>query len=588
MEHRAIKDSLLEDKSDFHRVDIKSMFFGAKHYAFVYEDYKDIRLVGNPPEDIGKFGGDTDNWMWPRHTGDFSLLRIYANEENEPAEYSEDNVPYEPKRNLKVSLEGVRKGDYTMIMGYPGRTNRYLTSYDIEQRYKITNPARIELRDTRLDIWKSYMDKSKKIRLQYASKYAQISNYYKYFKGQNRGFRRKNTVEKRKKFEDKFVDWVQEKEERKEKYGGLLEDFEKIYEDVKPYRKPVTYFGECLLAPELFSFMYQHSSFLSKLKGYNVKKADDDKKEEMKKAIAEFKKKELDKLFKDYQPKVDEEVTAAMLKKYYNDLEPRFRPKYFETLVEEEYEKDFEKLAADMFAETPFRSREAMKEFLEKPGFLQKPRGKKLKQDMAYKLFSEMYNHLLSAVRTPFSTFRTEKTKLSRKWVKGLKAMYPDSSFYPNANSTMRLTYGKVKGLQPRDAVEYRYYTTLAGVIQKHNPNDKEFHVPDKLIRLYDNKDFGRYARNDGQMPVCFVHKTDITGGNSGSPVMNQRGELIGLAFDGNWESMTSDIVVQPSVTRTISVDIRYVLFIIDKFARADRIMNELDIVDKSRASRDR
>jgi hypothetical protein len=305
----------------------------------------------------------------------------------------------------------------------------------------------------------------------------------------------------------------------------------------------------------------------------------------MRQKIDSFMNKELKKLYKDYHVPIDRDITAAMLRHYYQDLDAQFRPKYFEELVNE-YDKDFDKLAADLFKETPFTSRKKMEEFIEKPGFLQKSRGKKLKEDRAYKLFNELYTHLLSEIRSPFSTFRTKKRGLSRKWVKGQMAMFPDSNFYPNANSTMRLTYGKVKGLQPRDAVEYRYYTTLEGVMQKHNPNDKEFHVPDKLMRLYENKNFGRYARQDGQMPVCFVHKTDITGGNSGSPVMNAEGELVGIAFDGNWESMTSDIVVQPKVTRTISVDARYVLFVIDKFAGADRIIEELDIVDKSRASR--
>lgn len=554
-----------------YRVDLETMFFGAEHYVFVYKVYRDVRLVGAPPEAIGKFGGDTDNWMWPRHTGDFSLLRVYANADNEPADYSPDNVPYQPKRHLKVANRPLEEGDFAMIMGYPGRTNRYLTSYDIEQRQLITNPARVELRRKRLDIMDSYMQNDPDIRLKLASKYAQIANYWKYFKGQIRGLRQLETVKTTQQFEQEFRDWVNENEERRETYEGIFDEFQATYEQVEPYQIPYVYLLENVLGTEAMLYSFRYTSLMTMLEDYDEKDASEEERAAVEQMLKQMEG-GVEEHFKNYVYEVDRDIFIAMMRMYHENVPTEYQPELFQDLVRK-YRSDFEKMARKIFDKSIFVSQAEMRLFFEKPKY------KTLKKDPLLELTNAFLNTYRQNVAPPRQMHALETKRLSRLYVQGMREMFPDSTFYPDANSTMRLTYGTVKPYRPADAVFYDWFTTSEGIEAKYNPKDPEFNAPEKLMDLIDARAFGDYANPDGTMPVCFITTNDITGGNSGSPVMGAEGELIGLAFDGNWEDMTGDLVFTAPLKRTICVDIRYVLFVIDRFAGAGHLVKEMDLV---------
>ncbi|HSO86108.1 MAG TPA: S46 family peptidase [Draconibacterium sp.] len=543
---------------------VRSFLSSNQYFLFVVETFKDIRLVGAPPQALGKFGGDTDNWMWPRHTNDFSMFRVYCGPDGKPAAYSEDNIPYQPKHFLPISLKGVEKEDFAMVMGYPGRTNRYETSFGIKSIMNVTNEVRIEVREKLLDIWGEYMSTSQKARIQYSDKYFKSSNYYKNSIGQNKGLTNLKVIDKKQAIEKEFTDWVNTDKNRIEKYGKALSMIEESYKNVEADRARA-YLREALLSgPEIFMFANRAQSLLELL----------DKPEENKgkiERITSSMKKSMDDYFKDYDADTDQKVVAALLKLYADKNAPQYHPAFFAN-VQKKYKGDFSKYAEKLFKNTVFDSKEELTTFLNNPSL------KALKKDMAVSSASDIF-----AKYREISEAAGESQKMKsvgeRLFLAGLMEMQPDKVFYPDANSTMRLTYGQVLDYEPRDGVIYNYYTTTDGYLEKEIPGDPEFDVPVRMKQLLIDKDFRKYADKDGSMHACFITNNDITGGNSGSPVMNGKGELIGIAFDGNWEAMSGDIAFEPELQRCINVDIRFVLWVIDVYAGATHLIDEMQIV---------
>jgi hypothetical protein len=562
---KAIQDEATKDNG--YQARVASFFNGNEFYLFVYEVFRDVRLVGAPPSSIGKFGADTDNWMWPRHTGDFALFRVYANAEGKPAEFSTDNVPLKPKHHLPVSIDGYEKGDFAMIMGYPGGTDRYLTSYGVNLAINLSNPTIVKIREKKLAIMRQDMDADREVGIKYASKYAGISNYWKYFIGQTRGLKRLKVYEDKQKIEADFTSWVNADSERKAKYGNVLSDIENAYKVMTDFTLQRWYFIESVVrGGEIMTLAQSFSGLAAELK---AEKPDAAKIARMQDNL----RKAADRHFKNYNQPTDVKLLTAMLQMYYENVPVDQQPVSFRKLVAKN-KGDFNKIAQTIFTKSVFASPDKVEAFLKKPS------SKVIEKDPAYSLvsaFLEQYRENQKNLETPGETL----ARSNRLFVAGLREMQPDRKFYPDANSTMRVTYGKILDYYPADAVHYNYVTTMKGIMEKEDPDNWEFVVPARLKELYANKDFGPYAMENGEMPVAFLSTTDITGGNSGSPVLNGKGELIGLAFDGNWEAMSGDIAFEPELQRTISVDIRYVLFIIDKYAGAKNIINELSIVPK-------
>ncbi len=560
-----ISKKLETEASDNKRYDVvvRGFFSGNEYYLFVYETFKDVRLVGTPPNSIGKFGGDTDNWMWPRHTGDFSVFRVYSGPDGKPAPYSKDNIPMKPKHFLPVSIKGVQKDDYAMILGYPGSTSRYLTSWGVKLALEETNPAVVKIRTEKLALLKQDMDASDAVRIKYSSKYAGIANYWKYFIGQSKGLKRLNVYNDKKDLENRFSTWVSGNPQRKEKYGQAFDDISAAYAEMTKYAKVRTYFNECLVrGAEVVGFARSFEGILADLK---AEKQDPEK---IKADVAKLRDRAAS-FFKDYNEATDKKLMASMYSLFVKDISPEFYP----TVIAEvngKYKGNFAKYAEDIYK----------KSFLACPvsteNWLKEPNAKKLEKDPIFKLMLSIMakaNNVSDLLNAP----QNQLNRGSRAFIAGLREMQPDKKFYPDANSTMRLTYGKVLDYYPADAVHYDFKTTLQGIMEKEDPSSDEFIVPDKLKQLYAAKDFGPYGEN-GELITCFLTDNDITGGNSGSPVINANGELIGLAFDGNWEAMSGDIIFEPALQRTIVVDARYVLFVIDKFAGAKNLINELTI----------
>jgi hypothetical protein len=554
-----------EAKGDTHyETYVRSFFNSNKYYLFVVETFKDIRLVGAPPQALGKFGGDTDNWMWPRHTNDFSMFRVYSGPDGKPATYSKYNIPYQPKHFLPISLKGVEEGDFAMIMGYPGRTNRYKTSFGVENTMEVTNTVREEVREKLLEVWGDYMSTSQKARIQYASKYARSSNYYKYSIGQNNGLNNLKVVNKKKAIEDNFTNWVNANDARKEKYGQALNYIEESYKQVED-DKAKAYISEALRrGPEIFMFAYRAKPLLELLEDPIENK---DKIERITASI----KKSMISFFKDYNATTDQRVVGTLLKVYADKNAAAFYPDFF-TEVNKKYKGNFSKYAEKMFQKSIFDNQEKLTVFLNDPSL------KVLKKDMAFQAAIDIfkkYREISEVVSEGQKNLATGQ----RLFVAGLMEMEKDKTFYPDANSTMRLTYGKVLNYQPRDGVTYNHYTTVDGYLEKEIPGDSEFDVPARMKELLVAKDYGQYADKDGELHACFITNNDITGGNSGSPVINGNGELIGIAFDGNWEAMSGDIAFEPDLQRCINVDIRFVLWVIDVYAGATNLIDEMEII---------
>lgn len=543
---------------------VRSFFNSNKYYLFVVETFKDIRLVGAPPQALGKFGGDTDNWMWPRHTNDFSMFRVYCGPDGKPAEYAKDNIPYQPKHFLPVSLKGVDKGDFAMIMGYPGRTNRYETSYGVKNTMEVTNEVRIEVREKLLDIWSEYMSTSQKARIQYASKHARSSNYYKYSIGQNKGLTNLNVIGKKQEIEKEFTTWVNADKSRSEKYGKALSMIESSYNNVES-DKARAYMQEALMrGPEIFMFANRAQSLLELLEKPDENKEKIDR-------IADSMKKRMDDYFKDYDAATDQKVVGTLLKLYADKNAPQYYPDFF-IGIQKKYKGDFSKYATKLFENSIFDSKEELTAFLEKPSL------KVLKKDMALIAADDIFSKYREMTDNAGESQKM-RSEGERLFVAGLMEMQPDKVFYPDANSTMRLTYGKVDDYEPRDGVTYNYFTTTDGYLEKEIPGDDEFDVPERMKQLLIDRDYRKYADKDGSLHTCFITNNDITGGNSGSPVINGKGELIGIAFDGNWEAMSGDIAFEPELQRCINVDIRFVLWVIDVYAGATHLVDEMEIV---------
>lgn len=545
-----------------YRALVSSFYGGNYYYLLVYERYSDVRLVGAPPSSIGKYGSDSDNWEWPRHTGDFSVFRVYSGPDGKPASFSKNNIPLQPKYYLPVSIKERNEGDFAMILGYPGRTSRYFTSYGVNEQLQIVHPVRIKVRGIKQDIWMNDMKADPKVNIQYSAKYFSSSNYWKFSIGQKRGLERLNIKAQKEVVEDQFNRWVTENSERKEKYGEALNLIKSAIDGRAEYFNALSYASECLQGCEIFSMNQGVSGLVTALKSADKQKTDLAI-EQIKSNASEF--------YKNYNAATDSKSVKAMLKLYRQDVPARFQPDFYTNVIDKKFNGDIDKFVDDMFAKTIFSSEEKLNLFLSKPVL------KTIEKDPVY-LTATSYYKTAGEVSKKTYEYEDAIMKGRRIWVAALMEMEPEKVKYPDANSTMRLTYGTVKNYDPMDGVTYKYYTTLEGVMEKYKPGDYEFDLPKKLIDLYAKKEYGRYASSKGYMPVCFLTNNDITGGNSGSPIMNGDGELIGLAFDGNWESMSGDIAYEPEFQRTIAVDIRYVLWIIDIYAGAGHLVDEMSI----------
>ena len=533
-------------------VEIKPFFGGNQYFAFVSEVFSDVRLVGTPPTSIGKFGGETDNWMWPRHTGDFSVFRVYAGPDNKPADYSPENRPYKAEKYLKVSLGGYKEGDFAMIMGFPGSTQRYMTSYEIDNMLTIANPNRIFIRGERQAILKEDMAASDKVRIQYASKYAASSNYWKNSIGKSRGILKLGVKERKEEQEAAFRAWAAKNTLPGEGYIDALPKIEEAFAGMSRVDGDRQYIDEAFLRAIEIITPARMLDNRSEIK--NPARA--------KESMAGF--------YKDYNAPTDRKVAKRMLKiarEHMTDL-----PSFYTEIVDKDFGGDTDVYVDYLYDNSVFASQEKVNRLVDDFSV------EKYTSDPVVPFMRsivEKYGEL-SAARKPFVEKYNEG---SRKYIAGLMLQNPKKSWASDANFTLRLTYGRVLPYSPADGIEYNYYTTLKGVMEKENPqNPVEFTVPDKLKELYAARDYGRYANEKGELPVAFLADCDITGGNSGSPVLNARGELIGLAFDGNWEAMSGDVAFEPDLQRTISVDVRYVLFVIDKFAGAGWLLDEMDI----------
>lgn len=561
-----IKNRLIEaaEEDGKYHVVVKGFFGGNEYYRFVYEVYEDVRFVGAPPSSIGKFGGDTDNWMWPRHTGDFSIFRVYVAPDGSPAKYSEDNVPLKPKHHLPISLKGVQKDDFAMIWGYPGGTNRYMTSYGVEYNNNDFGPVLVDLLGKRLEIMKEDMDADREVKIKYASTYASLANGWKYYIGRIRGAKKLKVADKKRAIEEEFTKWVNADESRKEKYGNALADIEAGYKQMAASIGPMMYMNLGLMGLGIINYAQEFSQFEQQL---NEKKENPEAPKETAKVLMESAKGH----FKDYNAPTDQKTLAGLYQMYADDIPEDQYPEFFKEIAKK-YKGDFNAYAADIFEKSIFTSEEKVNAFLDDP------KAKKLAKDPAYVLSGQVMEAFMGSM----GNYRAAQGSLNngkRLFVAGLREMDPELVKYPDANSTMRLSYGSVLDYYPADAIHYDYVTHLSGIMDKEDPANDEFIVPDKLKELYQNKDYGRYG-TEGKLIVGFLTTNDITGGNSGSPVINGNGELIGLAFDGNWEAMSGDIAFEPALQRTICVDSRYVLFIIDKFAGATNLIDELTIVE--------
>ncbi|MGQ8868331.1 S46 family peptidase [Myroides sp. TSA_177.3] len=547
-------------------VSVKSFFQGNEYYYFVYEDYNDVRLVGTPPNSIGKFGGDTDNWEWPRHTGDFSMFRVYTDKNGNPAEYDAANVPMKPKHALPVSIAGIKEGDFSMILGYPGRTNRWMPAQGVEQNIKFAYPAWVEGSKLGMDVMKKHMANDDAVRLNYASKYAGVANYWKNRQGMIDALNQHQTVATKTAAEKEFQRWA-DKKENKEEFGNVISDINAFYNATNTKARHDNYLMTLLRTSALAATPYRLSG------GMEAYAAGDDKKrKEMREEFTAY----VNEIYDGQNEALEKEMLAKQLELYATKSEGYEIAPYV-AQIQKEYNGDFEKFADKVFEESVFANKERVLAFLDYPTTVTISRDPLLKLSVS---IMEQYR----AKSDELAKLEDKYQKAYRLFVDGVRRSNPTGKYYPDANSTLRLTYGTVKGL-PRgekvnDAKE-NWYTTLKGTVAKHIPGDEEFDVPQKLMDLYKAGNYGMYADKEGHLPVNFLTNHDITGGNSGSPVLNGKGELIGLAFDGNIEAMAGDVIYDPELQRTINVDIRYVLFIIDKFADAKHIIEEMNIVKK-------
>jgi hypothetical protein len=545
---------------------VSSFFKGNQFLQFTYQPYKDIRLVGAPPESIGKFGGDTDNWEWPRHTGDFSIFRVYMSPDGKPAEYSDQNVPYQPKYSLPVSIKGLNDGDYAMIYGYPGGTNRYETSYGVRLKTDIENPSLVALRDERLKAMHAEMIKNPEVKIKLASSYAGIANYWKFFDGETKQLLKYKVAEQKEKQEKDFETWAKGKAD----YDNLFADFKNTYEAWRPYAKGRVYLNEGILGSPLLAYASSMKSLETALNS--------GKQEEVDKVMANMKK-SYDKFQKAEDLTSDRKIVATVLRMFYTDVDPAQQPKAFYDMLKSKYgdlssDETYKKYANDVFEGSLLINKEKWHAFVVKPDTAT------LHKDPAFATAMAFVNNYNNNFNKYYTEFIAGNFALGNKYLKGILDMKKGTTMYPDANFTMRVSYGNVKSYAPRDAVKYREICTATGVREKYVPGDYEFDAPQKLLDLIDKKDYGQYIdKKANDLVVTFITTNDITGGNSGSPVINGKGELIGLAFDGNYEALSHKIAFDSEYNRTICLDVRYLLFIVDKLGGAKNIIDELQLV---------
>ena len=549
------------EKETQYKVSIKPFFLGNEYYLLLNEVYTDVRLVGCPPSNIGKFGGDTDNWVWPRHTGDFSVFRVYADKDGHPAKYSQDNVPYKPAKHLEISLKGADEGDFAFVFGYPANTNEYLPAIAVDQEANVIDPIAVDLRGKILDIYNQYQEQDKKVRIQYASKHAGLGNGWKKWMGVTEGINHFHGVQKKEAYEREFQDWALGARNRY-MYIDLLKNFKEQYQALEPYRVAQTYLTNAGMNIEVISFAGSFNRLLQVTK--------DTPQEEVDKMIASLKNITKD-FFKDYYQPIDEEVARTMLTEYLNHQPADFRPGFLNEIT------DVNAYVEKLFDKTMFVSEEKVNAYLD--GF-KASKAKKLLKDPAMKAYQSLMGFYRYEIMPKVNPINKELSRLQRVYMKGQMAMEPEKRFSPDANFTLRVTYGRVEGFKPQDGKNFRHFTTLEGIMEKENPDIYDYVVEPKLKELYRRKDYGRYADKDGTMHVAFTASVHTTGGNSGSPILNADGQLLGLNFDRCWEGTMSDLIYDPDICRNISVDIRYVLFIIDKFAGAKNLIAEMDIIE--------
>jgi len=554
----------------FHNIKIKPFFKGNKYYMIKRTTFYDIRLVGTPPASIGKFGGDTDNWMWPRHTIDFSIFRIYANADNQPAMYSADNKPYKPKNFLKISLEDLKPGDFTMVVGFPGRTSEYLTSYAVQQKQDLRDPAHVAVREISLGIMDKKMAKDPAMKLKLASKHASLANYWKFYIGESQGLKKFHAVEAKQKFEADFTRRINANPEWKQKYGNVLPQLKKLYAQLKPYAVTQDYtseiFGRNIDLPTIamIAGMLQEQS---KERGETFYKMVKDR----------YKDYLVKNVLKDFDASTDKEIFAALIDFYNKKVDSKYiSPELKAALAT----KTPAQLADELYSKSVLTSKEGIDKLFGAES--SKDFNQMLNNDTAYKLLNAQQKWTDEKLSKPVNDINEKIDALMSKYMKAQMEVYNDRPFYPDANFTMRVAYGKVAGVKPRDGVFYEPFTHLYGALEKYVPGDREFDLPKAYIKLIENKDYGRYANKNGEVVSDFLSTNHITGGNSGSPVLNARGEHIGLAFDGIWEGLMEDVYFRPEVSRSISVTDNAVLFVIDKLGHCKHIMNELTIVDHS------
>lgn len=547
-------------KGTHYQAVIKPFYYGNQYFMYVNEVFKDIRLVGAPPSNIGKFGGDTDNWMWPRHTGDFSMFRVYASKDNKPADYSPDNVPYTPKKHLKINLKGVNEGDFTFVFGYPGTTKQFLISDAVDFVQNVEDPIKIKLRTIRLDVYNRAMNQSPAQRLRYASKVASVANGWKKWQGEVRGLKRLNAIEKKIEFENKYAAWAK----GNETYEGVLPAMKKVYEKKKAAETMYVYLSEAIFASDLMV----NARKLLELIPEEGKEVD----EKLSKAMADAIYAQLEDYYaNDYENhrKVDKEIFVKTMSTFYTDCVGSL-------IAEEKFDRDVEAYFENVYESSFLSNPDAAKKLL---GNFKTKNLKKISQDAAVRLLVPYWNLYNDTMRDNLNSCLTELDSLYRVYVAGIMEMETNKEFYPDANLTLRVAYGNVKSYEPKDGVVYKPYSTIEGIMEKENPDVYDYVVVDKLKELYNNKDYGQYANEKGEMPVAFIASNHTTGGNSGSPVLDANGNLIGINFDRNWEGTMSDIMYDPTQCRNISLDIRYCLFIIDKLAGAKHLIDEMTIV---------